>query len=269
MPELLRNSNLSDIRFRSGLGNLRDPEFHIRRLSHFNAGIDMGTGLIRPGSEISHMIGKDLLSYNIDPTKHKNIFSDDTLRFDMREEGLSHPSAILQAAVFPTNMTVGLRKAIQDDAYGSLVYEAAHRKPFSGTVASGDKAMHGSIDKAVFEPSKDSRVLNLDLLSSHWDPHDTDSHFKFLHARDDIYSRFGEFNRKRNANPELSERLSELITNMPESEISSIRQNKPHHLSGQFLGVSHTVNPKTTFHDVVDLETGTWAKLDPRGYFPN
>lgn len=52
---------------------------------------------------------------------------------------------------------------------------------------------------------------------------------------------------------------------------NAVRRNSPHLLSPQFLRVYYIDNMGKVRNnrDVIDLETGNWAKIDPEGYFPD
>lgn len=265
---LLRNASGLLIPDSTGrLGRADDPEFHIRRLEHFGKG--MGIDLASTHPTFS---GKNLASFD-------DLPSAVNLSFLSHDEGLGMSKAHSQAAeVAIDNDRSGYGGNIRDAA----IDELRHRSAYEHNVENVGIDLTGSVYKDTSEPMPTGvdYIRPAKWLSGHWGSgHKNETHAA---AVKDVSSRFQEFNRNRKGpDAAVSELVNKGINNPSERLMRGLGRVAPSTLGSQFLGVGHFMNNNgiTGFgdhndytrdvHDHIDLKTGTWAKIDPEGYFPD
>ena len=263
---LLRNASGLLIPDSTGrLGRADDPEFHIRRLEHFGKGMGIDVASTHPTFS-----GKNLASFEDSP-------HEDSLEFQSHDEGLMMSKAHSQAA----------EVAIDNDrsGYGGKNREAAldelrHRSAYQHNVYRENGDLKGAIYKDTSElmPTGVDYIRPAKWISSHWGS-DANNGI-YTDAMKAVSRGFQEFNRKGPDAP-VAELVNKGISNPSERIMRGLQRVAPSTLGSQFLGVGHFMNNNgiTGFgdhndytrdiHDHIDLKTGTWAKIDPEGYFPD
>ena len=264
--DLLRNANGLLIPDSTGrLGRADDPEFHIRRLNHFGQG--MGIDLASTHPQFS---GKNLGSWEGHDTED--------LDFDSHDEGLQLPQGHMHAAeqALRDNTSIG---ELRTRGGNELYHRSPYRHNFTSSIPrtpNEPSHIEGRIIKDVSDPTKLQSSYILSFIngehSTFHDPSDTvhDNHKDAMQA---ISRRFQDINRNRKGtSADVSALVSDSINNPDLSRMSRLRRVAPSLFGSQFLGVGHYPNESgesNALHDHIDLKTGTWAKLDPEGYFPD
>ena len=270
--ELLRNARglIIPSASASGSGRADDPEFHIRRLQHFGSG--MGIDLASAHPQFS---SKALSSY-------EDLYDgDEDLDFNSHDEGLQLPEGHIRSA----------RKAVSQatdhdpEVRARAQYELDHRSPYLHRFAAGlprvpdeDFNLSGDIYKDVVTDTTSvlpsgylMSMLNRDRNTPHSDL-DATHHDNYKDAIKTISGRFQEFNRNRQGtSADVSALISRSIDTPSPSKMDRQRRLDPHTLGSQFLKVMHLPSAIDGERKVdhIDLKTGTWAKIDPEGYFPD
>jgi len=252
-----------------------DPEYHIRRLQHFGAGL-----------------GVDLTSTK-DYFTNKRIFmtgpnhGDDTrslgsnrLKFDAHDEGLQVPWGIMDSAI------ADLQK---NNAHNleEVHNEILHRSPFD---VDANDHHHGPIEHAATEGMVIKHVNDTteyddvnSLTWSSWDNYRKNnndersrSYTNYKEGMTSVEGSFRHLNAKRiPPSREIMDQADDALRNPDKDMLSFYLRNRPHALSGQFVGITMP-GPRGIFSaeepahtDMLDLKTGTWAKIHPEGYFPD
>lgn len=270
---LLRNASGLLIANQTGVrpGRADDPEFHIKRLQHFGQG--MGIDLTSTHSTFSN---KHLDSGFYSPTS-------DLVTFDTHDEGLHLPSGHIEAA-YDTLEESYPQPDEDEDARFEAIDELYHRAPYR-TDAHMDFKEHPEIrgtthkhlsrdidgrgPNAMHEWGDKSRST---LPRSYLPP----LHATYKDAFNQLTTDFRGFNRNREAvKPEVGQLVTRAINNPNVNVLSAMKRKRPYTLGSQFLGVNAykdtPINDDDWLkgQDVIDLKTGTWAKIDPEGYFPD
>ena len=246
-------------------GRADDPEFHISRLNHFGKGMGLDLTSVQP-----QFSGKTLLS--------TEDSENEDLEFNSHYEGLQlprgHTNAAIKSAVNATDYDPGVKERAGN--------EIDHRAPYQHQVFAGLPEVPDedfSISESISKFISDGESSDL-LRSSWWVPKrnrtqgynpNFDTHED---AMKDIHSRFQEGNRNRQGtSADVSDLVNRSINNPDSNRMGRVRRVAPHMLGSQFLGVTYSDHysdfAEDDLNDVIDLKTGTWAKLDPEGYFPD
>lgn len=267
--DLLRNSSGLMIPDSTGrLGRADDPEFHIRRLNHFGQG--MGIDLSSTHPQFS---GKRLGSWEGHDTED--------LDFDSHDEGLQLPQGHMDAAGLALwdNTSIGeLRRRGNNELYHRSPYRHNFRSNIPRT-PNGPSHIEGTIHKDVSDPTKlDSSYLT-SLMNLEYPTYSDSSstvHDNYKDAIKSLSNRFNNFNRNRKGtSADVSALVSSSINNPDPGHIRRINKVAPSLLGSQFLKVGHypqhpdDPDDFAVLEDSIDLKTGTWAKIDPNGYFPD
>jgi hypothetical protein len=260
---LLRNASglLIPDAFGGKPGRADDPEFHIRRLQHFGQG--MGIDLASTHPTFS---GKRLYS-NVNYPKFANA------RFDSHDEGLEMSTGHVTAYKESINQDEsghGGRSRIRQAATDELL----HRAPYEHSTYIDDGDMRGSIHKNTSKktPHAGPGSLPDKWISSTWGEGYQGANKTHRDAIKDVSSKFQEFNRNRQGSRSVvSELVNRGVNNPSERLMDELRRRAPNMLGSQFLGLSHIGigDNERDIIDQIDLKTGTWAKIDPEGYFPD
>ena len=264
---LLRNASGLMIPDASGgkPGRADDPEFHIRRLNHFGQGMGIDLASTHP-----LFSGKRLYS-NIDYPKFESV------RFDSNDEGLEMSTGHVMAYEESINQDEsghGGRRRIRQAATDEL----RHRAPYEHHTHLEDGDMKGSIYKNTSGKTTHTGRTHTGRgsLPAKWIANSWGEGYRgsetHRDAIKDVSSKFQEFNRNRQRPKSVvSELVNRGINNPSERLMGELRKRAPNMLGSQFLGLSHIGRDDDALElrDQIDLKTGTWAKLDPEGYFPN
>lgn len=251
-----------------------DPEVHIRRLQHFGegAGIDLVGG---------RNVGSKIVTYEPFRGDHEN-FSPDSLNIqnsaysEVYDEGLFTPGAELDDLLIDPNNAS--RAAYPYTELGVRAQqEMAHRRPYKSYVSTkrtgpSTYELRGMVEKRA--NIKPDVVRSPILISKDWDMTEGTT------LRDALNEARKDFN---NANltrgpidANVESMLERFSQNPDRNNLAYTRRNAPNLFSPQFIrvqsfgGFPKSQNfPKSHQSDLIDLETGNWAKIDPEGYFPD
>lgn len=261
-----------------------DPEAYITRLHHFATGAGFNPEHLTSGRNpmfTGKSVGFNALNSDDGPTRHK-VETDYSFT-----EGMI-PYGIADAAV--ERLTHNIRKYDSLPlARGLAISEVAHRKAMNinrDTFQSRGSGVINSYDirKSVREPELASRYFYDDEDGEDWWPNGINDieHFDLHDSETDIKgvitdtsNKFKEMNRTKKTDKEALNLAYEAINNPDTTTISQLVTKEPHFLSPQFLRASslhRSPSHRDGFadaNDVIDLKTGTWAKIDPEGYFPH
>jgi hypothetical protein len=248
-------------------GRADDPEFHISRLNHFGKGMGIDLTSVQP-----QFSGKTL--YSTGNSEHED------LEFNSHDEGLELPRGRIDVASTSASSATDYDPGVKARARN----EIAHRTPYQHRVDAGlpevpDEDFSISENIYKFMSDGESSDRSSELLRSSWNvPRrnrtqgynpNFDTH---KDAMADIRSRFEEGNRNRQGtSADVSDLVSRSINNPDSNKMGRMRRVYPHMLGSQFLGVNYSdsYHIDDNLNDVIDLKTGTWAKLDPDEYFPD
>lgn len=244
-------------------GRADDPEFHISRLNHFGQG--MGIDVASTHHTFS---GKNLASFE--------GHDDEEFSFNSHDEGLQLPMGHIDAARSAINNSLPDH---MEDLRKGAVRELDHRRPYIQRVHTGSSRsggagdlsdIRGTIYKDTHGPTPGGHPSRgiLGRWGQEWRHLPASTH---KDAIKDISSRFQEFNRNRTGpSADVANLVSSSINNPNEQTAEYLRREVPSIFSSQFLGIMHFPQDESKeFHDHIDLKTGTWAKIDPEGYFPD
>jgi hypothetical protein len=237
-----------------GRGN--DPEFHISRLNHFGQGMGVDLSSTHPLFSRKHIArspdgARDLFSVN----SH-----DEGLQFSVGHLTASGDSMMEHEDSEPRNNS--LDHIIDMD---EALFELQHRGPFkvrADTYPVG--GIHGSIMKEISDGGFHTST------SEPWGSHGPQS---FKDADKLIRTEFANRNRNRTApSTRQLEMVNRSIAHPNEESLRNTSRKNPFELGPQFLSVRHWQRDwenDEVAKDHIDLKTGTWAKIDPEGYFPD
>lgn len=241
-----------------------DPEVHISRLSHFGSGM-----------------GVDLTGLN--PVYVSKTLSADSRRswlgFGSHDEGLELPPGILHAA----GSTIRNSGASQNHI-NQAVSELDHRFPYlhRGVGSDSTGLVRGSVQKDINallagpdEPSLKLGDQHLEHDNGHterWGGETGLSHRGAAQRAREVFRKFAPIHsripRHGGFPSEASDLLAHGLANPDRDSLSRTRRMFPHNLGPQFLHVA-VEDGGQTVNDMVDLKTGTWAKIHPDEYFPD
>jgi len=182
-----------------------------------------------------------------------------SLTFDSHDEGLDSTTGHIANA---ENLLHSNQAKYNDQHELDVFAELDHRSPYhhmSGVAQDG--SMQGYVRKQTNR--------NSDIFSS-WNERNAKGPVTFKDSMGEARSEFGEYNRNRQGpNAHVSKMIDRVInTNEMSPHGSRLLRSYPHYFSSQFLNV-HNLGDAGSVTDQVDLKTGTWAKIDPEGYFPD
>lgn len=280
MAELLRNDRdfqVEDPYTKKAVRGM-DPEVHIRRLQHFGEGVGIDiAGVDRTRLQPKHL--DKSLTYDFDHL----INNESLLTVDIHDEGIHVPRTLLSHTVYgapgmygSSRSSAGVRIPAgynSPHTYGELT----HRRPYHVYVHHNSKGMLiGVVDKDFYSPEQ----YELDDIITDWNKSDkysdaisADGLTMTVNSKS-IQSAIGETqkgfrvinSRRGPVAKEAQEEVEHIINNPDPRVVDIVRRNMPHSLSSQFVKVSRGLLNK---EDIIDLDTGTWAKIDPEGYFPD
>jgi len=305
--DLLRNQDFLQPDINTGrMVRSGNPEVHINRLHHFAAGLGAHTHESGPNLHIAEnrpgYSSKVLVNNYLDPRKRYDPLIQN-FAFDRHDEGLTTPRGVMMAS--QATYRDSLRDQGRDqgvDYSGSHIAkfdsdkgynELTHRMPYQELVTSAPQhrtrgqnpsvPMRGELYKAVNRGS----ILPFNLLKETWGDNiprwrgveteetteDVGSHPSRRDALNSIESRFRSINFQnredvRPQTPENRERLQYALDNPNEESLRFFRRTSPNMLGPQFVNVWHMDESGRRYEDMLDLQTGNWAKLDPEEYFP-
>ena len=255
--DLLRNSSGLLLPIGSGrLGRAEDPETHITRLNHFGQG--MGIDLSSTHPQFS--------SKSIRSLKAGSYKAFGNVLFDSHDEGLE-PSEGHIANVRPL-----INEMLPKDdspSFFDVWDELSHRSPYHHqTHINEDGDVAGTSYKETSASSYDPEDGNRRPIDSSWNGGPSN----FKDSMKGISRSFQDFNRNREHPGANVSRMANRLINT--NEISyhgrSLLRNSPHYFGPQFLHVGVSDNDDSRdLDDQIDLKTGNWAKLDPKGYLPD
>lgn len=237
-----------------------DPEVHISRLAHFGSGMGVDlTGLHPPYS------AKSLRSLR---TRNG---TDIAVAFGSHDEGLELPVGILDASR-NTIDEAGAPEAPTTQA----IFELDHRYPYLHAGYGSEK----SIDRGVV-----AKDINAEAYGPHglghkerWGENTGLSHRDAAQRTRNVFRQLAAVDRRVPRHGGLSSEARDLLThglaNPDPGYLAKTRRNAPNHLGAQFVKVEHSegeipFGDPGGIHDMIDLTTGTWAKIHPDEYFPD
>jgi hypothetical protein len=256
-----------------------DPEYHIKRLQDFSAG--MGIDITSLKGDVT---SKALTHYTDITNNHKNVYSN--LQFKVHDEGLDTPQSVIEAADKTIKNIYGVARNshITQPAWEELWHRSAYGVFANDSNSTGDGST-GDIYKRVVNHSPRHGFGS--GITEFWDtenseeiknnPHlagmetHLDSHQNFQSALKNTRYKFKVENMERSApGRDVIDIVQQALRNPDEKTLQHILRTKPHLHSGQFVNVNYIDDAiqTETQHDVLDLGTGTWAKIEPDGYFP-
>lgn len=284
MAELLRNYRDFQVEdpYTKKMVRGMDPEVHIRRLQHFGEGAGMDlAGVDRTKLQPKHFQKELMYGSRLDH-----------LSFDIHDEGLHIPRPLLYPNIYGNQTLYGVSNRgtfthINHESpytYGELT----HRTPYTASVHDDSKGvMTGAVYKDFYDPNGPT----FDDIHTYWNMSDNPSDAigadglkmsvnskSIRSAIDEAQKAFRVVNSRRGPVPkEAQEEVEHLINNPDPRLVNLVRRNIPHALSSQFVQVTHApqgdsgkwVSDDKLVSDVIDLETGNWAKIDPEGFFPD
>jgi hypothetical protein len=258
-----------------------DPEYHIRRLQHFGAG--MGVDLT---STKDYFTNKRLFVTGPNHGDETRRLGSNYLRFDVHDEGLQVPWGITDSAI--ANLQKNNAHNLKE-----VHYELLHRTPFD---VSADDHHHGPIEHAATEGMVIKHVNDIsedyddgDDIPLTWSSWDNYKNTNYKEGMTSVEGSFRHLNAKRiPPSREIMDQADDALRNPDKDMLSFYLRNRPHALSGQFVGITMP-GPMGFFEggkrlpesgpgfpseapahtDMLDLKTGTWAKMHPDGYFPD
>lgn len=305
---LLRNINTEITDISTGEKyRVNDPEAHIRRLAHFSAGLGAGdqlldpghrtisgkTLVIGPGNKSSGMATFDVSDEGADMSYPQMLSVPwvDTNRAAAQDSEAAHRSPYSVWSGIDEGKVYGeVHKSFAEPSPSPSIRKSAadliKRVGFEGRPKFWDpvgRNTGGGFELDELDEDGDERPFKNPYIVAEHFPEYMHGHIKqnignISHFGDPISLStglrsvrdvFGKINRTRRG---------------PVAEVPSIDQtilrhtmrNDPHMMSPQFTQVnlsnprmdtSISELPVTT--DMIDLKTGTWAKIDPEGYFPD
>jgi hypothetical protein len=260
---LLRDSKSTIIDPSTGrLSRAGDPEYHIKRLQDFSAG--MGFDITSLKGDVTN---KGLHSYT-DIEVPEPISSN--LLFSVHDEGLDTPHSVIQAADKAIKSEYGTERnsQITQPAWEELW----HRSPYN--VFSTDSGNTGDIYKRAVDHSP--RYGFGSGITETWDTENSEgmephlaNHPNFQSALKNTRYKFKVENMERSApGRDVIDVVQQALRNPDEKALQHILRTKPHLHSGQFVNVGYVDDSGLRKSDMLDLGTGTWAKIEPDGYFP-
>lgn len=253
-----------------------DPEVHIRRLQHFGEGVGIDlVGVDRTKLQPKHL--KKELTYDS---------SLDHLIMDIHDEGLHIPRPLM----YPN--TYGDPRLYSESNRGTFTHidhkspytyaELTHRTPYTAVIQHDyDDIITGAVYKDFYDPDGpkfDDITTDWNKSDKHSDAISADGLRMTVNSKsirsaiDETQKAFRGINSRRGPVPkEAQEEVEHLINNPDPRLVNLVRRNIPHALSSQFVQVLHAPRSSSSKwgKDVIDLETGNWAKIDPEGYFPD
>jgi len=267
---LLRNSTESWIDIdNNGRGfdpsrkfRLNDPEAHIRRLTSFGAGMGVNLSSTRPAFTNKVMIIGANGGYSGEPNNR--------LEFDEQDEGLIHPVGVLHEAIGRINEQKSRGLIDSQDAITAGLHLMGTHVPYQHRVhiipdltERYPNEYQGNTTKLITpEPSELPRARRAD-----WEANaDETGGNTFRTAMSDFRHKIrSEYRRPGN---NISDLINASLAD-PVRDVSR-RGANPQQYSSQFLKIlSKLPGHNPTDEDVIDLETGTWAKISPEDYFPH
>lgn len=238
---------------------LNDPEAHIRRLSSFGAGIGVNLTSTHPVfSHKSMWIAPDGGPFG-SPGEPRN-----TLDFDEHDEGLIHTVGHLRESLGTiVNQNRG-RHIPPEVSLNAVAHLTGTRVPFqhNATIIPDITGRYPNEIAGLTSKLMTTDAGDVQPHKQHWDGYadDTgqDSNFRKK------VSEFRERMRGQVVSPgkEAIEVANNAINNPTRDQ--AFRVANPEKFSSQFVKI---VTP--TDQDVIDLHTGTWAKIGPDEYFPH
>lgn len=285
---LLRNSKSTIIDPSGRTVRAGDPEYHIKRLQEFSAGMgfDITTGMGFDITSLKDDVTAKRLTHDVH-TNHKNV--DSNLFFKVHDEGLETPQSVISAADKKIKEIYGVERnnKITQPAWEELWHRSAYN--VFASKDNGDTGSYGDIYKRVVNHSPghdfgsgitefwntldlDSEEAQLARMETHNGLETAvGSDQNFQSALKNTRYKFRVKNRERTApNQDVIDVVQQALRNPDEKTLQHILRTKPHLHSGQFVNVNYINDNLSTEtqHDVLDLGTGTWAKIKPDGYFP-
>lgn len=288
MGKLLRNSNRIITPADGKPFKENNPEEYITRFHHFAAGLGFKPEHLTGGDNPA-FTGKEIETewINNDPRSQLRGIVETSTAYGF-DEGLI-PSGYLHAA---TEALPRINPGVYDDVdveYG--LNELRHRD----LMGIGMTEYHGkhegegvgydlTVAKGLNSPHKTQSPVRgyPHLLTSGTG---TKHSFDAVTANvpdliNDVATRFRERNRSRLVNPRGLELARQAIANPSTRRVTEAHRTRPSTVSPQFLGVTSSVRTGgyptdgsrpniDKMADAIDLKTGTWAKIDPDGYFPD
>lgn len=240
-----------------------DPEEYINRLHHFAAGLGFNPEHLTSGRNPA-FTSKGVSFYTNHGETRPNVTVSTDYLFD---EGM-------------------LNKGLSESAWHSLYHGPdwnSGKYQDVGHRASKELAHRSGMDivyQTVQQPGSNTGVRHHYDVSKMFNDSDPNTHrYEELtmdkaadtpggaqKAIKDISSRFRDFNRNRKVDKPAIEVANNVISNPDQRFVNYYRSVLPGHMSSQFLGA---IGDGNAGDDYIDLHTGTWAKLDPNGYFPH
>lgn len=277
MAELLRNiKGMNILDHASGrMKSPANPEVHIGRLAHFGAGMGVDLTGLSPKYSSKHMHVNRFYS----ESTPSGFPEDQNVDFDSHDEGLELPYGVLSASRTAINNT---------DAPKSIIYQAqreiTHRSPYShsGWGSRSPDIDHGVVDKLlnsyVHGPDHPTDESDIPLRNSFrhtewWGSETGLSHGGAAQRTREAFRNLASIDRRVHGgfSPEAKDLMEHGLANPDPRSLDRIRSNSPHYLGPQFLlvGLDDPNISGPGFRDMIDLKTGTWAKIHPDEYFPD
>ena len=273
--ELIRNSNRIITPADGKPFKENDPEEYIKRLHHFATGLGFKPEHLTGGDNpafTSKVVDSDWIE---DPRSQSRGGRNVSTEYGF-DEGLI-TSGHMDAALVPL-----ITHAKGYDAEDTYAFnELGHRDRMNITMWSnygkqgGPGAHDLYVSKGVNSPHKEQRPVHgarNQITSVTGTKRSIDE--ANANAQDhinDVVTRFRESNRSRLVNPRGLELVNQAIANPSTGRMAHAYKNRPSTVSPQFLTVRSSVRTGEDIDrkvDEIDLKTGTWAKIDPDGYFP-
>lgn len=267
---LLRNSDESWVDLDNGgrgfdpsrKFRLNDPEAHIRRLTSFGAGMGIDLASTHPRFSNKQMIIGANGGYAGEPNAR--------MSFDEHDEGLIHPVGLLGEAVGRINEQKKSGRVDPNDAVTAGLHLMGTRVPFQHEThiipdlgERWSNEYQGRTTKLITPEPRDIPHPH----STTWDANaDETGGNTFRTAMAD----FSHNIRKEIKSP--GRHISDLINASLVDPVRSPSQRgtHPEHFSSQFVKILNKLpGHEPTGEDVIDLSTGTWAKIHPDEYFPH
>lgn len=234
-----------------------DPEYHIKRLQDFSAGMGFDITSLKDDVTDKHLqsgIGTEQPEYH-----YSNLL------FKVHDEGLETPQSVISAADKKIKEIYGVERnnKITQPAWEELWHRSGYN------VFSTDTGRLGDIYKRIVNHSPRHGFGS--GITEEWDTLNSEdnSHIQpnFQTALKNSRSKFRVENMERSApSRDVIDVVQQALRNPDEKTLQHILRTKPHMHSGQFVNVN--VDASDVSNDVLDLKTGTWAKIHPEGYFP-
>lgn len=269
MSELLRNSREMITPYDGKPFKANNPEEYITRLHHFSSGL---------GFTPEHL------------TSGRNpAFTSKNVSFEQSDGDPKYDVNVRSNYAFDEGMVpYGVSQAANDALYegdnwsdkGYLAgREVRHRTGMSidydshGRRGVGSDRFHSYVVSKDFNNNNPETSRLDDLVMERLE----NTPEKAKNAIEDVSNNFRDFNKSRVIDSRVSSLANEAIANPHPRRIAHTLRNYPGNMGPQFLGVatfkpggpSGHRSPLIRSEDYIDLHTGTWAKLDPDGYFPD